>query len=365
MERVCLLLSNEALAANSFALWFYIIELPSSILSREVLMHYIQTNPDLVYAVDNLGRKAINVAAQENILVLNSIFLWHGRYRLLESRPEHISATCYVYKAEDEENKQRVALKLMSRPDHMLREFQTRKKNLSTDYVVQVIRTHPPAEEIENSRESHANIADFESWGMSGQHLTKSQAEQCYCLVMPLANRNMYVALKQDRFAGEKWDEIRMVIIQLIRCVEHLHSKGILHADLKPLNLVRSEFAWQLIDLDAACEIGVDNVGYKSSTAYCPPEAIYYDETADICVLRTSDNLHRLLPYGEDVSNHLLKAHPSFDIWSLGCILYQLCNEDVAPLFQANRDDNVSTGDKDGDSLRALAEWSDATKKKK
>ena len=30
----------------------------------------------------------------------------------------------------------------------------------------------------------------------------------------------------------------------------------------------------------------------------------------------------------------LLVAQPSFDVWSLGCILYQMCSPDVRPLFQ-------------------------------
>jgi hypothetical protein len=47
-------------------------------------------------------------------------------------------------------------------------------------------------------------------------------------------------------------------------------------ADLKPLNLVRVNGSWRLIDLDAACIIGKDPVGFKSSSAFIiPPEAIY------------------------------------------------------------------------------------------
>ena len=34
------------------------------------------------------------------------------------------------------------------------------------------------------------------------------------------------------------------------------------------------------------------------------------------------------------VEYHLLVAQPSFDVWSLGCILYQMCSPDVRPLFQ-------------------------------
>ena len=66
-----------------------------------------------------------------------------------------------------------------------------------------------------------------------------------------------------------------------------------------------------------------------------------------------------------DASYELLTAHPSFDVWSLGCILYQMCNEDVKPLFQGGREDNLVDDLKDDDNLFALAEWSPELKDKK
>jgi hypothetical protein len=39
----------------------------------------------------------------------------------------------------------------------------------------------------------------------------------------------------------------------------------LLHADIKPLNIIRTSTRWKLIDLDAACVIGKDVVGAKSS----------------------------------------------------------------------------------------------------
>ena len=39
-----------------------------------------------------------------------------------------------------------------------------------------------------------------------------------------------------------------------------MHSKGVIHADIKPLNVVRLVNEFLLIDLDAACKIGIDPV---------------------------------------------------------------------------------------------------------
>ena len=52
--------------------------------------------------------------------IIQSVLLWHGQYRITELQPEHISATCYVFKAVDEHRIEsetgqpiKVALKLM------------------------------------------------------------------------------------------------------------------------------------------------------------------------------------------------------------------------------------------------------------
>ena len=69
--------------------------------------------------------------------------------------------------------------------------------------------------------------------------------------------------------------EIRHVFTQLVHCVQHMHQKHVLHSDLKPLNVVRVGHHWKLIDLDAACDIGKENVGHKTSSCYVPPEAVF------------------------------------------------------------------------------------------
>ena len=69
--------------------------------------------------------------------------------------------------------------------------------------------------------------------------LTKQQAQKLFLLVMPLADRNLYTSLKQERWAGRDFDEVRHVFRQLVNCVAHMHGKGMLHADLKPSNIVR------------------------------------------------------------------------------------------------------------------------------
>jgi serine/threonine protein kinase len=61
----------------------------------------------------------------------------------------------------------------------------------------------------------------------------KSDAEKLFALVMPLADRNLFTALKQEHWPGKNPEEIRHVFSQLVHCVAHLHDKGVLHGDLK------------------------------------------------------------------------------------------------------------------------------------
>ena len=57
--------------------------------------------------------------------------------------------------------------------------------------------------------------------------------------------------------------QVAHVFDQVVRAVGHMHTQGYLHADIKTLNLVRTDSQWRLIDLDAACRIGLDPVGFK------------------------------------------------------------------------------------------------------
>ena len=177
---------------------------------------------------------------------------------------------------------------------------------------------------------------------------------------MPLADRNMFVALKQERFAGSNFAEVRHIFSQLVDCVDHMHRKGYLHADIKTLNIVRTGPKWKLIDLDASCVIGKGTVGSKSSSAYVPPEAVYVDESTRTAVVKSEASLALYKPGAFD----LLIAHPSYDIWSLGCILYQL-STDARTLFQGGQDDNLRDDVTDEDNLWTLQSWTAEIKEKK
>ena len=526
-------LNLSLLEAHDNALWFVIVQVADTtdvtLFTKLLSMveALVSSHPTLAAAKDADGRSAMDVASKPMKVIMQSVLLWHGRYRITEPRPEHISATCFVFKAVDEhtidsETSQpiKVALKLMRLKDQFQREISTRDKGFNNQMVMNVLQQVRPnslhkatsqvnkggvyylsqravyskssyrcvenalvetvyrlssedptklihrarcskhehdlslnpsdirwgcavcnayvcsqytcrpcdfdiCETCFNKEDDHQEfLAENTTWlftiqdgkdqpeaelarsdaptagisdavfstikvskGENGTvivadvqtamtvspdvtqdnepdevvdveadttgQLTKANAEKFYLLVMPLADRNLFVALKQERWAGKNMEEVRHVFVQLVHCVEHMHEKGVLHADLKTLNIVRTAGQWKLIDLDAACEIGKEPVGHKSSSAYVPPEAIYIDEKSDTACVRSVVTLTK----GE-ATYELLTAHPSFDVWSLGCILYQMYTPDVKPLFQGGQDDNLVGVRKGVDNLFALAEWS-------
>ena len=372
--------SRELLAHNDGALWLYLIQIDSAEWLVPVVQSIVQMFPWLVDIRDIKQRSSIDIASQQNKLAIKSVFLWFGRYRVTESRPEHISQTCHVYKALDERNVDdsgnptRVCIKLMRFKSHFKRETNTRLLGFGVEYVADIVNSFPSEDVLdtlpEDSFEAIASIDPTYSVEnlQSMSQFSKSIAEKMYCIVMPLADRNMFVSLKQERYAGKNFEEVKHVFIQLLHCVEHVHSKGVLHADIKTLNIVRVGAQWKLIDLDAACRIGQDPVGFKSSSAYIPPEALCVVSATDAnkgghsggdVVIRSDANKDK---FGID----FLIADPSFDIWSLGCLLYQLSNPEVLPLFpQAGVDDNLTSDPTRVDNLFTLAEWTDKTKYKK
>jgi len=344
------------LSENNYDFWFDYVKLDLVGIEEKVRM-YCECYTELTICKDTHGHLAEEVATFQNSKAIREAYLWYGRYRIMDVIPEHQSATCFVFRAWDDfdldENcaPKRVAVKLMSNKTHWLRELNSRKQEFGSDCVIDVVARYPEDLSVDLDTQSYSETLIGKS-GVSGV-LSKKQAESMYAIIMPLADRNMFVAMKQERWVGNNLSVVRHIFTQIATDVRALHDCGILHADLKPLNLVRMDSNWLLIDLDACCRIGIDYTGFKSSSAIIPPEA----------VLVTDSDIIIRSPYNPVLTDSdQLVAHHSFDVWSLGCLLYQMVSKDSRPLFQGNIDDNLSTLDTDADNLHNLAKWEQSVK---
>jgi len=86
-----------------------------------------------------------------------------------------------------------------------------------------------------------------------------------WAYVMPAAERSLFHALSSERFAGQSVAVVQAVAEDVAAAVGFLHSKKLVHLDLKPRNVVRVAVRsalgalhddYRLIDLDASAEVG-------------------------------------------------------------------------------------------------------------
>lgn len=100
-------------------------------------------------------------------------------------------------------------------------------------------------------------------------------------------------------------NRVRLYWEQMLLAVDAIHQQNIIHSDLKPANFLMVSGELKLIDFGIAKRIANDttNIHREHQTGtinYMAPEAISYTSERDIKIGRASD------------------------VWSLGCILYQM-----------------------------------------
>lgn len=129
-------------------------------------------------------------------------------------------------------------------------------------------------------------------------------------IVCELLKANLYEFHKFNRESGGEvyftMPRLQSITIQCLEALRFLHGLGLIHCDLKPENILVKSYSRcevKVIDLGSSCFETDHLCSYVQSRSYRAPEVILG------------------LPYGKKI-----------DIWSLGCILAELCTGNV--LFQ-------------------------------
>eukprot|EP00049_Salpingoeca_infusionum_P003700 m.69829 g.69829 ORF g.69829 m.69829 type:complete len:457 (+) comp12242_c0_seq1:809-2179(+) len=134
--------------------------------------------------------------------------------------------------------------------------------------------------------------------------------ENHLCLVFELLSYNLYDLIRNTNFRGVSLNLIKKFAIQILRSLEFLQrdSVSIIHCDLKPENILLKNpkrTAIKMIDFGSSCRIGKTMYPYIQSRFYRAPEVLLG------------------LPYNQAI-----------DMWSFGCILYELHTGD--PIFNGS-----------------------------
>ncbi|KAK4779030.1 hypothetical protein SAY86_006558 [Trapa natans] len=129
-------------------------------------------------------------------------------------------------------------------------------------------------------------------------------------IVCELLKANLYEFHKFNRESGGEvyftMPRLQSIAIQCLEALQFLHDLGLIHCDLKPENILVKSYSRcevKVIDLGSSCFETDHLCSYVQSRSYRAPEVILG------------------LPYDKKI-----------DIWSLGCILAELCTGNV--LFQ-------------------------------
>uniref|UniRef100_A0A8C2WMK6 non-specific serine/threonine protein kinase n=1 Tax=Cyclopterus lumpus TaxID=8103 RepID=A0A8C2WMK6_CYCLU len=121
------------------------------------------------------------------------------------------------------------------------------------------------------------------------------------CLVFEMLEQNLYDFLKQNKFSPLPLKVIRPVLQQVATALKKLKSMGLIHADLKPENIMlvdpaRQPYRVKVIDFGSASHVSKAVCStYLQSRYYRAPEIILG------------------LPFCEAI-----------DMWSLGCVIAEL-----------------------------------------
>ncbi|XP_061100602.1 homeodomain-interacting protein kinase 3 isoform X1 [Conger conger] len=177
------------------------------------------------------------------------------------------------------------------------------KRGTSDVVAVKILKNHPSY-----ARQGQIEVgilARLSSENADENNLVR--AFECFqhrnhtCLVFEMLEQNLYDFLKQNKFSPLPLKVIRPILQQVATALKKLKSLGLIHADLKPENImlvdpVRQPYRVKVIDFGSASHVSKAVCStYLQSRYYRAPEIILG------------------LPFCEAI-----------DMWSLGCVIAEL-----------------------------------------
>ncbi|XP_020277614.1 homeodomain-interacting protein kinase 2 isoform X8 [Pseudomyrmex gracilis] len=177
------------------------------------------------------------------------------------------------------------------------------KKGTSEIVAIKILKNHPSY-----ARQGQIEVSILSRLSQeNADEFNFVRAYECFqhkshtCLVFEMLEQNLYDFLKQNKFSPLPLKYIRPILQQVLTALLKLKQLGLIHADLKPENIMlvdpmRQPYRVKVIDFGSASHVSkaVCNT-YLQSRYYRAPEIILG------------------LPYCEAI-----------DMWSLGCVVAEL-----------------------------------------
>uniref|UniRef100_U5EGN3 non-specific serine/threonine protein kinase n=1 Tax=Corethrella appendiculata TaxID=1370023 RepID=U5EGN3_9DIPT len=177
------------------------------------------------------------------------------------------------------------------------------KKGTSDIVAIKILKNHPSY-----ARQGQIEVSILSRLSQeNADEFNFVRAFECFqhknhtCLVFEMLEQNLYDFLKQNKFSPLPLKYIRPILQQVLTALLKLKQLGLIHADLKPENImlvdpVRQPYRVKVIDFGSASHVSktVCNT-YLQSRYYRAPEIILG------------------LPFCEAI-----------DMWSLGCVVAEL-----------------------------------------
>ncbi|KAL6531087.1 hypothetical protein OROHE_014156 [Orobanche hederae] len=214
-------------------------------------------------------------------IVMNSIIA--GRYYVTEFLGS--AASSKVVQAQDLHSGMEVCIKIVKNSKDFF------DQSLDEIKLLKFINKHDPADERHILR-----LYDY--FYYQGEHLL---------IVTELLRANLYEFQNYNQESGGEpyftLHRLQVIARQCLEALLYMHDLGIIHCDLKPENILIKSYRRceiKVIDLGSSC-FRTDNLSlYVQSRSYRAPEVMLG------------------LPYDQKI-----------DLWSLGCILAELCSGEV------------------------------------
>uniref|UniRef100_A0A4W4DSJ0 non-specific serine/threonine protein kinase n=1 Tax=Electrophorus electricus TaxID=8005 RepID=A0A4W4DSJ0_ELEEL len=177
------------------------------------------------------------------------------------------------------------------------------KRGTSEVVAIKILKNHPSY-----ARQGQIEVGILAR--LSGENADEHnlvRAFECFqhrnhtCLVFEMLEQNLYDFLKQNKFSPLPLKVIRPILQQVATALRKLKAMGLIHADLKPENImlvdpVRQPYRVKVIDFGSASHVSKAVCStYLQSRYYRAPEIILG------------------LPFCEAI-----------DMWSLGCVIAEL-----------------------------------------